>query len=133
MISRESFARWLMAGIVWCSALGLLGAIVLHTYSKAPWRTTTEPVVVMSLILLAWYLLMFWARRQFKRSHDLRIGTVVTGLFVMAEGVGCFRYAGKLGFVSPDAVSANYIGLSIFMTVVIVVSVVVVSFWRRAR
>jgi hypothetical protein len=132
MISRESFARWLMAGIVWCSSLGVLGAIVLHAYSKVPWSTTTEPVVVMSLILLAWYLLMFWARRQFKRSHNLRMGTVATGLCVMAEGIGCFRYAGKLGFVSPDVISANYIGFSIFMTVVIVASVIVVSFWRRA-
>ena len=85
---------------------------------------------MIDLLLLIWYTLMFWVRRRFKRTHDFRIGIAVTGLYVLATGVSCIRYAGELGFISLAAASGDCVRFVVFMAIVILVSVIVFSFWK---
>jgi len=127
---RTSLSRWLFAGTPSAVALGVLGMAVMHAGFKIPWKAAMAPVAALVGIEIAYYIAMYWIRNQFLRTRDLRIGVMVGGIFCLVLVLIGLRYAEKLGIASRGTFSANYIPFSIFMVIVIVISVILCTFWR---
>lgn len=130
MNSEISLSRWLMAGVPSAAVLGVLGVVVLHMGAKIPWNVAILPVVVLLAVFTALYIVMYWVRKQFRHSHDLRLGVLAFGIFGLVTGLIGMRYAGQLGIVSPNTFSINYVPYSIYVGVVTVLAVVLFTFWR---
>jgi hypothetical protein len=126
----ETLSRWLWPGVPLLIGVGVLGAVVLHLSFSLPFARVAIPIAVLLSIQLAFYVVMFAARRQYGRTRDLRAGFVLTaiyGLFIVLAGM---YYAGQLGIVGVKTFEDNYVGFSAFMAVVICVGVGFLSFLK---
>jgi hypothetical protein len=127
---RESFARWLRNGVPGFLAVALFVAIVVHVTIRGPWSRIVVPCAVLVAIQLALYISMYWIRKRFQHTHNLRLGVLVFGSYCLVMGLMALRYAAQLGLVSPKVATDNYLSFSIFMLIVILMSVVVFSIWK---
>jgi len=84
-------------------------------------------------IQVAFFIVMYSVRQRYKQTRDLRVGFVVAGMYGLLMGVAGMYYAARLGLVSPKVVDENYLGFSVFMVVVIIVGIVLFSFWKPTQ
>lgn len=130
MIGDNGFSRWLVAGLPSAAVLGVLSVLVLHVGAKIRWKVAIPPVIVLVSSFAALYIVMYWVRRQFRQSHDLRPAVLAFGIFSLVTGLIGMKYAEQLGIVSSTSISANYVPFSIYVGVVTVLTVILFTFWK---
>lgn len=130
MNSENSLSRWLMAGVPAVVVLGVLGVIALHIGAKAPWITAIPPVIVLLALFSVLYVVMYWVRKQFHRSHDLRLGILAFGIFGLVTGLVGMRSAGQLGIANPTIFRDNFAPFSVYVGVVTLIALILFTFWR---
>ena len=130
MTDRTSLSKWLLAGTPSVVILGVVSVVVLHAGFKIPWRAATVAVAVQLGIQVALYIVMYWVRERFQRTHDLRATVVAFGMYGLIAGLIGMRYAEQLGIVSSGVFSANCVPFSIFMAIVTAMSFILFTFWK---
>src|SRR4051812_44665597 len=95
--SEQTIARWMIHGFVWSLLVAILALGVLTLSFGVPARLGMQPAIVLSVCLLFFCVAMFFARRRFQRSRDLKFGIFVSGLFCLVTGFLGMGYAGSLG------------------------------------
>jgi hypothetical protein len=126
----ERFSRWLAIGVLSLLGIGLLAVAILHTSLGAPWAGVLRAVTLLVTIQLVLYVAMYWVRKRFKQTHDLRTGIMVFGLYCLLFGLAGMHYAGQLGLMNSKVGRGDYVGFSIFVLVVTTLTFVLFSFWR---
>jgi ABC-type Mn2+/Zn2+ transport system permease subunit len=111
-------------------ASGVLGVVILHTGFGVPWRRAYVPAIIFMVIYMVLCVGMFWARKQFDRSRDLRLGVSLFGMFGLVTGLVGMWYAGDRGIVSSATFADNRIPFSVFMLICTTISVALVSWWK---
>lgn len=109
-------------------AVALFVAIVVHVRIGGSWSRIAVPCAVLVAIQLALYISMYWIRKRFQRTHNLRLGVLVFGSYCLVMGLMVLRYAAQLGLVSPKVATDNYPSFSIVMLISILISVGISSF-----
>jgi hypothetical protein len=130
MNKEERFSRWLSVGVLSLLGVGLLAGVILHMKFGVAWASALWAVTVLLTIQLALYVAMYWVRRRFRQTHDLRGGIIIFGLYCLIFGLAGMHYAGELGLMNSSAGRADYVTFSIFVLVVTAVGVFFCSFWR---
>ena len=111
-------------------ASGVLGVVILHTGFKVPWRRAYVPAIIFMTTYALFSVGMFWVRKQFDRSRDLRLGACVSGIYSLVTVLVGMWYAGDLGITSSVTLAENWIPFSVFMLICTVISFVLVSYWK---
>jgi hypothetical protein len=89
----------------------------------------------MALIAIqsAFFIGMYYIRKRYKRSRDLRAGVILTGIYGLLIGLAGMHYAARLGLAGVSTLDENYLGFSVFMVVVIAIGVGLLSALKPAR
>ena len=111
-------------------ASGVLGVVILHTGFGVPWRRAYVPAIVFMATYALFGIGMFWARKQFDRSRDLRLGVCISGIYSLVTVLVGMWYAGDLGITSSVTFAENWIPFAVFMLICTVISLVLVSYWK---
>jgi hypothetical protein len=61
------------------------------------------------------------------------VGVILTGVYGLLIGLAGMYYAGQLGIVGVNTLNDNYLGFSVFMLVVIAISVGLFSLLKPKR
>jgi hypothetical protein len=110
--------------------VALFVAVVVHVTIRGSWSKIAVPCAALVAIQLVLYVSMYWIRKRFQRTHDLRLGVLVFGSYCLVMGLMALRYAAQLGLVGPKVATHNYLGFSIFMLFVIPISAWASSFLK---
>jgi uncharacterized membrane protein len=124
-------AQWMGTGIFFFLGGSVLLALILHFEFRLSMARLAVPLTILVLIQLRFCSAIYWFRKRFDRTHDLRIGYVIFGLYTLVMCLTGMYYAGNLGFASRTLFRDNYLGLSIFMLIVISISLILPSSTRR--
>jgi len=129
----ESFSRWIATGVPSFLGIGLVAAVVLRLGFGLPFASVRGSITALVTIQVAFFIVMYSVRQRYKQTRDLRVGFVVAGMYGLFIGLAGMYYAARLGLVSPKVVDENYLGFSVFMVVVIIVGIVLFSFWKPTQ
>jgi hypothetical protein len=127
---RINLSWWLVRVSPSIIASGVLGAIILHSGFGVPWRSAYAPAIIFMAIYTVLCVGMFWAREQFDKSRDLRLGVGLFGMFGLVTGLVGMWCAGDRGIVSSAIFAENRIPFSAFMLICTTISVALVSWWK---
>ena len=111
-------------------ALGVLCFVILHTGFGVPRSRAYVPAIILTAIYALLCIGMFWARKQFDESRDLRLGAGLFGLYCLITGQVGMWYAGVLGIVSSAIFAENWIPFSVYMSICTAISLFLVSRWK---
>ena len=128
--SEQTLTRWMIPGFVCSLLISTVGLVVLVLGFGVPVRLGIQPATVLLLCLVIYYLMMFFERRHFQRSRDLRLGILVTGLFYLVTGELGMRYGVRLGLVQPESVSSNSLRFGIYIAVITLIPILLLSFLK---
>ena len=117
-------------GFVWSVAVSTVGFAVLVYIFGVPARLGIQSAVILLVCFLGFYLMMFFVRKHFQRSRDLRFGIFVTGLFYLVTGLLGMWYAGRLGLMQPENVRSHSLSFGIYMAAVMLTAILFLSFWK---
>ena len=111
-------------------ASGVLGVAILHTGFGVPWRRAYVPAIIFMTTYALFSIGMFWVRKQFDRSRDLRLGVCISGIYTLVTVLVGMWYAGDLGITRSVTFTENWIPFAVFMLICTVISFVLVSYWK---
>jgi hypothetical protein len=109
---------------------GLLAVMLLHIGFGVPWRGVYAPAIIFTVIYAFFCVGMFWVRKQFYRSRDLRLGVCITGIYTLVTVLIGMWYAGELGIAGPATFAENSIPFSVYMLVCTAILFVLSSYWK---
>jgi hypothetical protein len=127
------FAQWTGTGIFFFLGSSVLLAPILHFEFRLPISRLLIPITVLVLIQLGFCAAIYWFRKQFDQTHDLRMGVVIFGLYALVTCLTGMYYAGRLGLSPRSLFRDNYLGFSVFMLVVISISLILVWSTRSTK
>ena len=127
---RMSLSWWLARVSPSIIASGVLGVVILHTGFRVPRRGAFVPAIIFMATYALFSIGMFWVRKQFDRSRDLRLGVCISGIYSLVTVLVGMWYAGDLGITSSVIFAENWIPFAVFMLICTVISFVLVSYWK---
>jgi len=129
---KETFSRWLLVGIPLLLTVGVFAAVALHVAFGVPASSSTWAAAVLIFVQFSLYVPMYWIRRQFRKTQDLRFALVVFGIYCLVMGFVVIHYAAHFHIGFAQKVSReDYLGFSVY--VLVTVGLAVLLFSRRAR
>lgn len=130
---QETLSRWVSKGVPLFVGIGIVAGLALRIGFGLPFARVTFPITVLVVIQVAFFIGMYWVRQRHKRNQDLRGGVILTGGYSLLIGLAGMYYAGQLGLVGGNTLNGNYLGFSVFMLVVIAISVGLFSLLKPKR
>ena len=127
---RMSLSWWLARVSPSIIASGVLGVVILHTGFRVPRRRAFVPAIIFMATYALFSIGMFWVRKEFDRSRDLRLGVCISGIYSLVTVLVGMWYAGDLGITSSVIFAENWIPFAVFMLICTVISFVLVSYWK---
>ena len=126
-------SRWVLRGVPLLVGIGIVAGLALRIAFGLPFARIAIPITVLVVIQGALFISMYWVRQRNKRKPDLRGGIFIFGSYGLLIGLAGMYYAGQLGLVGVNTLNDNYLGFSVFMLVVIAISVGLFSLLKPKR
>jgi hypothetical protein len=131
--TQETLSRWVLKGVPLLVGIGIVAGLALRISFGLPFARSAIPIAVLVAIQGALFISMYWVRQRYKRNPDLRGGIMLFGSYGLLIGLAGMYYAGQLGLVGANTLNENYLEFSVFMLVVIAISVGMFSFLKPKR
>jgi UDP-N-acetylmuramyl pentapeptide phosphotransferase/UDP-N-acetylglucosamine-1-phosphate transferase len=126
--ANDALSRWLYRGVPLFIGIGIIAAFLLRFSFGLSLVRLAFPIAVLVGIQLLFYVGIYGTRQRYRRAGNLRPAALVTGIYGLCIVLAGMYYAGQLGIVSRRTFADNYVGFSVFMTVVTCIVVVVFLF-----
>lgn len=125
--SSSALRNWLFSGVVCVLLIGLIGFGLFHIAFRIPSIDLWKAYGFISPLTFFMFAAMYWANKRSRPSDRLRRRVIVMGTYMFLTSIVGIYYAAQAGIMSVEDV----VGLSIFMTIGIVISSILAYFIRK--
>jgi hypothetical protein len=121
-----SFRRWVIVGVPVVVGIALVAAGTVHYRYGVGWGQLIGALFVAVGFQVAWYIAMFWARRHYLATRDLRLGVAISGAYLLGIVLTLDHYLLRWKIVSTN----RFVGDAIQIPIYTAIGVVLFSMWR---
>lgn len=118
----QRLKNWLLGGAAIFVLVAAAAACCIHAGLGVTWTEVTPAAIWLVTIQIAWFGAMYFIRKRYKAGKNIWPGVLIVGIFCWGVVMLGMHYSARWGVMTPAQLYSNYKDFSIFMVVVIVVS-----------